>query len=176
MESRQARKEVLSDKIWEMLTGLAQGWLSEQEKITLAGYREELARILEQERLEREAEKQEKSREMKQRRGRGKYGERRLAKVVGGTVVGRSKSIITGTGKAIKIDCQKPPDVVTDLFSFESKWLKEVPANIRKVMTQAVGNAPPNLIPVGVIGDRQQRTVYYILMEKDWLDLHGKGD
>ncbi len=110
----------------------------------------------------------------KHNRQRGRYGERRLAKKVGGVVVGRSKFIITPQGKGIKINCQRPPDVVTSVFSFESKWLKKVPASISKIMTQAIINAPEGLIPVGVIGDREEHSVYYILMEKDFIDLLGK--
>lgn len=105
-------------------------------------------------------------------RYRGKNAEYRLAKKVNGKVVGRSKAVILDSGKAVKINCNKPPDVVTDIFSFESKWLSHVPANIRKVMEQAVRNTPQGLVPVGVIGDRGQRQVYYILMEKDFIDLH----
>lgn len=105
-------------------------------------------------------------------RQNGKYGERRLAKKVGGVVVGRSKYIVLPSGKSVKVNCNKPPDVLTDLFSFESKWLLRVPVNIRKVMTQAVSNAPDGFVPVGVIGDRTGREVYYVLMEKDFLDLH----
>jgi hypothetical protein len=117
-------------------------------------------------------ENEAKTRNRKNRQN-GYYGERRLAKLTGGTVVGRSKFIVTPKGKGIKINCNRPPDVVTDIFSFESKWLTKVPANITKVMTQAVINAPDGLTPVGVIGDRANHCVYYILMEKDWLLLHG---
>lgn len=105
-------------------------------------------------------------------RGRGHYGEARLAKRVGGVVVGRSKAVRLPSGKWQSIDIQHPPDVVTELFSFESKWLVRVPTNISKVMIQAVRNAPEGLVPVGVIGDRGNRTVFYILMESDFLDLH----
>ena len=112
----------------------------------------------------------------KHSRQRGHYGERRLADKVGGIVVGRSKFIITLNGTPLKIDCQRPPDVVTSMFAFESKWLKKAPASISKVMTQAITNAPDGLIPVGVIGDRTEHTIYYILTEKSWLELHGKEE
>lgn len=118
-----------------------------------------------------ETERQEKSLEMKRRRGRGRYGEQRLAKKVGGVVVGRSKWIA-----GIQINCQQPPDVIAPVdnpvFSFESKWLKNVPKMLDKVMIQAVKNAPQGLTPIGVIGDREQHIVYYIMCEKDWLDYH----
>jgi len=135
--------------------------------------REELQRLTQEALAESAKEKKEKSREMKQRRWRGRYGEQRLAKKVGGVVVGRSKYVLTPTGKGIKINHMKPPDVVTDMFSFESKWLSHFPANIRKVMVQARSNCPEGLIPVGVIGDRNEREVVYILSEHDWLELHG---
>jgi hypothetical protein len=110
--------------------------------------------------------------EQSRSRGRGRYGESRLAKKVNGVVCGRSKAVKLPNGKFIQINCQRPPDVVTELFSFESKWLKSVPKGLHKVMEQAIKNAPKKLIPVGVIGDRTQHTVFYIMMERDWLDLH----
>lgn len=106
-------------------------------------------------------------------RSRGRYGEARLAKKVGGVVVGRSKVVKLPSGKYQSIDIQHPIDVVTDMFGFESKWLKTVPKNISKVMSQAVTNCPEGLTPVAVIGDREQHTVYYVMTEKDWLALHG---
>ena len=112
------------------------------------------------------------SSESKRRRGRGRYGESRLAKKVNGVVCGRSKAVILPSGKSIKINCQQPPDVVTDMFSFESKWLVRIPVSLNKLMTQAIRNAPGGLTPVGVIGDRENREVYYIVMERDFLSLH----
>jgi hypothetical protein len=105
-------------------------------------------------------------------RSRGRYGEQRLAKLVNGVVVGRSKAVQLPSGKWVKVNCQMPPDVLNEVFSFESKWLKDVPASLKKIMTQAVRNAPDTFIPVGVIGDRVGHNVYYILMERDFLDLH----
>jgi len=105
-------------------------------------------------------------------RARGRYGERRLAKKVYGVVVGRSKAVKLPGGGFIQVNCQMPPDVVTEMFSFESKWLKQAPRNIANVMAQAVRNAPVGLVPVGVIGDRESREVFYILTEQDFLDLH----
>lgn len=105
-------------------------------------------------------------------RQRGRYGERRLAKKVNGVVVGRSKAVKLPSGNYIQVNCQRPPDVITDVFSFESKWLKNAPVGIHKVMTQSITNAPTGLIPVGVIGDREFGCVFYIMMENDFLDLH----
>lgn len=152
--------------------GIEQPPLSPTEKTELRALQKR-AHELGREKVKQEAiEKEEKSREMKRRRGRGRYGEARLAKKVGGVVVGRSKAVKVG-GKWIKTDCQKPPDVVTEVFSFESKWLKNVPAMLHSVMMQAVSNAPKDLTPVGVIGDREQHIVYYIMCEKDWISWHG---
>jgi hypothetical protein len=112
------------------------------------------------------------SQQNKRNRGRGRYGERRLAEKVKGVVCGRSKAVKLESGKTITLNCQRPPDVVNEWASFESKWLKSAPKAIAKVMTQAVTNAPDGLVPIGVIGDRSQKTVYYIMMERDFLDLH----
>ena len=150
--------------------------LTLEEQKRQSNVRRGLLEIEEQEREMVEDKKECKSREMKNRRQRGRYGEQRLAKKVGGKVVGRSKYIVFDSGKSIQINCQKPPDVVTEMFSFESKWLKQVPANISKVMTQAISNCPEGLTPIGVIGDRESSEVYYIVAEPDWLALHGKGD
>ena len=102
---------------------------------------------------------------------RGSYGERRLAKKVKGVVVGRSKAVVVN-GTTIEVNPTAPPDVVTEIFSFESKWLKNAPVNITKVMEQSRRNCPEGLVPVGVIGDRTGHKVYYILEERDFLDLH----
>jgi hypothetical protein len=112
------------------------------------------------------------SSENEKSRQRGRYGEQRLAKKVNGVVVGRSKAVKLPSGKYVQINCQRPPDVVTEMFSFESKWLKSAPVNIHKVMEQAIRNAPSGHIPIGVIGDREQHTVFYIMTEQDFLDLH----
>ena len=142
----------------------------EKEKVLI-----EYNEILTQEARDKAQEKAEKSREMKQRRGRGRYGEQRLAKKVGGIVVGRSKAVKLPSGKYIKIDCQRPCDVVTEIFSFESKWRKNVPKFLDKLMAQAQRNCPSGLTPVGVIGDREARVVYYIMTENDFLSWHGNN-
>lgn len=149
-----------------------QGYLLPSDENHLSQMRQRFAEIELEEKV-KEAGKADKSREMRQRRGRGRYGEQRLAKKVGGKVVGRSKYIVFDSGKSIQINCQKPPDVVTEMFAFESKWLSHTPANIRKVIDQAIRNCPEGLIPVAVIGDRLERETYYIMTEKDWLELHG---
>ncbi len=173
MVDQRSRKEWLEKEI-ENLTDISLfADLPQKDQHNLVLYCVEYEAILEQEHEEQNKVKTAKSREMKQRRGRGHYGETRLAKKVGGVVVGRSKYIVTPSGKGIKINCQKPPDVVNDWASFESKYILHVPKMLQRVMTQAISNAPEGLTPWGVIGDREQRTVYYICIEKDWLELHG---
>lgn len=110
----------------------------------------------------------------KRSRQRGRYGERRLAKKWNGVVCGRSKAVKLPNGKYVQIDCQKPCDVIDGkgFFAFESKWLKSIPKSLEKVMTQAQRNCPSGLVPVGVIGDREHKVVYYIMLEKDMLELH----
>jgi hypothetical protein len=112
------------------------------------------------------------SSEVQRARGRGRYGESRLAKRVHGVVVHKSSYVKLPSGRMVQIDVQHPPDVITEMFAFESKWIKSTPVMLQKVMSQAVRNAPQGFIPVGVIGDRIQGTVFYVLMERDFLDLH----
>ena len=104
-------------------------------------------------------------------RGRGRYGETRLAELVNGVVVGRSKAVILPSGKGVKVNCNKPPDVVSELFSFENKYYTTLPKFLDKVMTQAVANAPDGHIPIGHVGGRTTRIHYFILREEDFLDL-----
>lgn len=108
-------------------------------------------------------------------RANGRYGEIRLSRLVNGVVVGRSKAVVTPDGKTIKINCQKPPDVVTSWASFENKHLKHIPKIIDKMMTQAITNAPEGLIPIGHITDREARVSFFIMTERDFLDLHIGG-
>ncbi len=106
---------------------------------------------------------------------RGYYGESRIAKLLGGKIVGRSKAVILSSGKVIKIDHQHPVDIVTDIFGIESKSLAHLPKFFTKVMTQCKTNCPKDLIPVAVIRDRTTREVFYIMSEKDFVSLLGKG-
>ena len=161
------RKEILY-AIIDHITDLSL-WdeLTDFEKDKLKDAQDELA-LLEQ------TEEHKESTEHKKARQRGRYGERRLAKKVNGVVVGRSKWIVI-EGKGYQINCQQPPDVISPPFAFESKWLKQVPKMLDKVMTQAIRNCPKDLTPVAVIGDREQRVCYYIMTEKDWLDWHIGG-
>lgn len=106
----------------------------------------------------KEALRQEKSQEMKRRRARGKYTERKVAKDVGGRVDGRA-------GKK---------DVVKGMFYFETKSHKKTPKYLRGIMDEAIRHCTRDKIPVGVIYDRERNEYYYIMMRGPWLDLHGK--
>jgi len=111
--------------------------------------------------------------ERKQSRWRGRNYERRVAKLIKGVVVGRSKAVKV-QGKFIQINCQKPPDVVNVWLSVECKYWAELPAWLDKVMTQAVKNCPKEqgLTAIAWVGDREAKTNYIIMTERDFLDLH----
>lgn len=160
------RKEELEEKIWALPP-------DDAHRNELIELENEYRDIIGKEQEIKKQVKQDISREMKQRRGRGKYGERRLAKKVGGVVVGRSKAVVTSKGKVIKINCMKPPDVVTDIFSFESKWLEKLSVELETDMGQAISNAPEGLTPVLVWGNRKTGVCYYVMTEHDWLDWLG---
>ena len=104
---------------------------------------------------------------------RGYYGESRIAKLLGGKIVGRSKAIILDSGKVIKITHQHPVDVVTDLFGIESKYRRSCPKTLSDAYTQAKVNCPEGLIPLAVLKDNDNNRYYYILEEKDFCDLLG---
>jgi len=105
---------------------------------------------------------------------RGYYGESRIAKLLGGKVVGRSKAIILDSGKTIKINHQSPPDVVTEIFGIESKYRRDCPKFLSDTYSQAVANCPEGLIPLAVIKDKSTGRYYYVLEEKDFVDLLGR--
>ncbi len=106
---------------------------------------------------------------------RGYYGESRIAKLLGGKIVGRSKAIILDSGKVIKITHQHPVDVVTDLFGVESKYRRTCPKTLSDAYTQAKINCPEGLIPLAVLKDNDNNRYYYILEEKDFCDLLGSS-
>lgn len=108
-------------------------------------------------------------------RGRGRYGEARLARKVNGVVVNKNKIVQLLSGRYVPIDIKHPPDVVNEMFAFESKWLTETPRMLQGVMQQAIRNAMPGYIPVGVIGDRTAKVVLYIMTERDFLKCFNVG-
>lgn len=107
-------------------------------------------------------------------KSRGYYGESRIAKLLGGKVVGRSKAIILESGQAIQIDQEHPVDIVTSLFGVESKYRRAFPKKISDYMLQAETNCPKGLIPLAVIKDPFRKRYYYILDERDFVSLFGK--
>ena len=108
--------------------------------------------------------------ERKRARWRGSNFERRIAKKVHGVVVGRSKAVKVND-KWIQTNCQQPPDVVTECFSFECKYMKGLPKSELRAMSQAIRNAPEGLTPVSVRGDRDGNCIYS-MTEADWLAWH----
>lgn len=108
-----------------------------------------------------------------QARYRGKNFEYRVAKLVHGVVVGRSKAVKVGGGNNdifIEVNPQRPPDVITRWLSVECKHT-EIPATMLKAMQQSKDNAPSGLIPVVFWGDREKHNLV-IMSEKDFLEMH----
>ena len=107
----------------------------------------------------------------KQSRWRGKNEERTCSKMTKGVVVGRSKAVKVGD-KFIQVNCQKPPDVLSPpYYSFEVKN-KPFPKSVSDAMTQAVNNAPENMMPLVWWRDRDTGVRYIIQVVKDFMDEH----
>lgn len=136
------RIDELEDKIWE---GTATT-LEVQEYHMLWNERQ----------LKQEHEKAEKSRDMRLRRRRGKYAERKVAKQLGMKREG-------GVGMR---------DVGDSMFSIEVKRVTKIPASIDKILSQAVRLAKNGTIPVGVF--KCGRRSIYVIEGNNWLELHGK--
>jgi len=109
--------------------------------------------------------------ERKRAKWRGKNYGRRVAHLIKGVVVGRSKAVKIQGKFFIQVNCQQPPDVVNVWLSVECKYWKELPVWLDKVMTQAVKNAPSSLTPVAWVGDREASVNYIIMLERDFIDL-----
>uniref|UniRef100_A0A6M3XUC9 Uncharacterized protein n=1 Tax=viral metagenome TaxID=1070528 RepID=A0A6M3XUC9_9ZZZZ len=153
------RKEHVINRVNELSDRYILGELSTEELREYGELRRELEVIINRELVEVDRIKAEKSREMRSRRQRGKYGERRLAKLTGGNSNGRP---------------HKSDVVVSSLFSIESKYLKEAPKWLQKIMSEAVRLARQDTIPVAYIRDRGNKVGYFIILEQDWISLHGK--
>lgn len=110
--------------------------------------------------------------EQQKARYRGKNAEYRLAKLLGGIVIGRSKAIILSSGKSIKINPQHPCDVIDGkgFGAYECKWYKSLPKFITKVMTQAVTNCPDGCVPFASLCDRTTHDKYIVMREQDFID------
>ena len=147
---RVARMKELAVKIqnWDIVTGcIPQGWLDEYGNL----WEDELKEINHQNTL--------KSKEMRNRRRRGKYLEKKIARDVGGRADGRA-------GKK---------DIASGMFHIEAKSHIKTPKYLQNIMSEATRLAGKGKIPVAVIYDRALGDKYVILDYKNWLDLHGNG-
>ena len=135
-------------QVWDIKEGQTpQAWLDEYSNLWAEQVRED------------NAKKEAKSKEMRNRRRRGKYGEKKLAKEVGGRRDG-------GVGRK---------DVTSGgIFNYEIKTIKKLPASIIKIMAQAERLKKKGTIAVGVFRCNSPRQEFFILDRNDWLELHGK--
>ena len=154
------RKEQVINRVNELSDRYIFDELSTEELREYGELRRELEVIINRELVEVDRIKEAKSREMRNRRKRGKYGERRISRLTGGDSNGRP---------------HRPDIVVSSLFSIESKYLKEAPKWLQKIMSEAVRLARQGTIPVAYIRDRGNKVGYFIVLEQDWISLHGKG-
>ena len=106
----------------------------------------------------------------KRARWRGSNFERRIAKLIHGVVVGRSKAVRVGD-KWIQVNPQQPPDVVNEWLSVECKYMKRLPKCITKPMIQAIRNAPDGFPCAVWFGDREGERIVQ-MTEHDFLDWH----
>ena len=157
-EERLDRKEWLERDINYLEDARLFADLSESEGQQLIDYSKEYALLLSDEEMEENKEKKVKSLEMKNRRRRGQYGEKQVAKEVGGRKDGRP-------GRR---------DVTQGMFSYEVKTTKKIPASILKLMSQAERLKKKDTIAVGVFRCNSPRDEYFIISKRDWLNLHGK--
>lgn len=153
---------------WEDVALFAE--LPEQDKILLAGYKEELSWLILKETEEKQVVKEEKSKKGKQAKWRGSNEERACAKITKGVVVGRSKAVVVND-KWYKTDCQKPPDVLSPPYSFEVKN-RPFPKSISQAMTQAISNAPEGLTGKVWWRDRASGVRYIVEVLPDFIDDH----
>ncbi len=109
--------------------------------------------------------------EQKRARWRGKYGERRIAKLVNGVVVGRSKTVKVGD-QYVQVNPQQPPDVLTPVFSIEVKYLKRLPATLNQAMAQSIRNAPSGKTPLTWFIGREDKSCLVVWTERDFLEWH----
>ena len=106
---------------------------------------------------------------------RGKNYEYRVARLIHGVVVGRSKAVKVGN-TFIEIDPNHPPDAVNEWAAAESKYVKSLPKTVTSAVAQAVKNAslctaPTPLIPVVFMGDREGHRIV-VMPENVYLELH----
>ncbi len=155
---RQKHKEWLEKEIEYLANCSLFAELKPEDKTELKCYELEYKAIIAEEIAQQKEAKKEISKEMRNRRRRGKYGEKKLAKEVGGRRDG-------GIGRK---------DVVAGMFSFEVKTIKKIPASIVKLMSQAERLKKKDTIAVGVFRCNSPRQEYFIVERQDWLNLHGR--
>ena len=108
--------------------------------------------------------------ERKRSRYRGKNYERRVAKLIKGVVVGRSKGVKVGD-TWIATNCQRPCDVVNSWLAVECKYWAKLPVWLDKVMRQSAKNCPEGLVPIAWVGDREAHYNFVIMTEGDFVEL-----
>lgn len=153
------RKEELEKVINELHDKDIYGKLTSEGEAELTQFGNEYMSILSKEIAEQRVKDEAKSKEMRNRRKRGRYGEKRVAKEVGGRRDG-------GVGRK---------DIISGMFSYEVKSIKTIPASIIKIMEQAERLKKRDTIAVGVFRCNSPRREYFVVERQDWLNLHGKG-
>ncbi len=151
-------KEELEKKINKMHDQYIKGGLGKDAFAEMCKLDDEYAKICAEEITQAKKEKDEKSKEMRNRRQRGKYGEKKVAKEVGGRRDG-------GVGRR---------DVIGGLFSYEVKTIKEIPASIVKLMIQSERLKKKDTVAVGVFRCNHPRQEFFIVEKQDWVALHGR--
>ena len=170
---RQQRKEWLVNEINRLADLDIKGRLSGDEAVNFHSYASELDNILRQEKNEAKDKKQEVTRRVKKAIKSGKNLEYRVSKKLGGVVVGKSKAVKVD-GKFIQIDLNRPPDVVTPLFSCECKAMKSVPKKLKNACNQSYRNCPTGLTPITVLYGKDDQDYYWVIKSPHFEELYGK--
>ena len=148
------QKEI-EDRINYLSDVMLFGELRPEEQKEFATLTKQLEEMISLEQLEIARIKESQSKIRKNARSRGRYGEKKVAKEVGGKRKG-------GVGME---------DVRQGLFSYEVKTVAKIPASVTKGLEQArrLGGSK---IPVLVF--RCNRNTIYCVDGSDWVGLHGK--
>jgi len=116
----------------------------------------------------------------KQAQYRGKNYEHRVARLVHGVVVGRSKAVVVGNS-TFQCDPNHPLDVINEWSGIECKYVASLPKTVTNAMEQAIKNASLTrpvsttqgtpLTPVVFMGDREGHRIV-VMPENVYLELH----
>ena len=109
------------------------------------------------------------SSEHQKARARGRYGETRLIKKLGGVKVGLQKTIIL-QGKVIEIPSDKHPDIIFAKTCAEIKYCAKESTMVRNAVDQAVRNCLDGYLPIAITG--KKNPIVHVLL-KDWLAWYG---